>query len=73
MECRCDAEELGLDFTVEAEDLGYRRVVDLMPGGAGIPVTNANKLLYIHLAADWHLNGRLGAPAAAFARGFAQV
>jgi len=36
-------------------------------------VTNANKLHYIHLAADWHLNGRLGASSAAFATGLAQV
>ncbi len=36
-------------------------------------VTNANKLHYIHLAADWHLNGRLGGSSAAFAKGMAQV
>ena len=46
---------------------------ELVPGGADVAVTNANKLLYIHLVADWHLNGRLGAAAAAFAAGLAQA
>ena len=36
-------------------------------------VTNANKLLYVHLVADWHLNGSLGAAEAAFAAGLGQV
>ena len=46
---------------------------ELVPGGVDVAVTNANKLLYIHLVADWHLNGRLGAAAAAFAAGLAQA
>ena len=65
--------ELGLDFTVEEEAFGARRVTELLPGGADAPVTNANCLLYVHLAADWHLNGCLGAAASAFASGLHQV
>lgn len=45
----------------------------LKSGGAGIAVTNENKLQYVHLAADWHLRSRLGPPAHAFAEGLAQV
>lgn len=48
-------------------------VQELKPDGANTPVTNENKLQYIHLVADWHLHGRLGAPAAAFAAGLGQV
>lgn len=68
-----DAADLGLDFTVDEEAFGARRVTELLPGGADTPVVDANKLLYVHLAADWHLNGRLGAAAAAFANSFHQA
>lgn len=67
------AEDLGLSFEVEEEAFGRRTVHELRPGGADVAVTNANKLLYIHLVADWHLNGRLGAAAAAFAAGLSQA
>ena len=45
----------------------------LKPGGDGIPVSTENRLQYVHLAADWHLHSRLGAPARAFSEGIAQV
>lgn len=68
-----EAEDLGLSFAVEEEAFGRRTEHELIPGGADVAVTNANKLLYVHLVADWHLNGRLGDAAAAFAAGLAQV
>ena len=58
---------------MEEEAFGRRSTHELLPGGADVAVTDANKLLYVHLAADWHLNGRLGAPAGAFAAGLHQV
>ena len=75
MVCRYegDATQLALDFSVEDDTFGARNVHSLMPGGADMVVTNSNKLHYIHLAADWHLNGRLAASSAAFARGMTQV
>ena len=42
-------------------------------GGAEIAVTNENKLQYVHLAADWHLQRRLAEPARVFAQGLTQV
>ncbi|CAL8465528.1 g5064 [Coccomyxa elongata] len=68
-----EAEDLCLSFVVEEEAFGRRTEHELLPGGADVAVTNANKLLYVHLVADWHLNGRLGDAAAAFAAGLAQV
>lgn len=68
-----DATDLCLDFSVEDDTFGARSVHSLVPGGSQVAVTDSNKLHYIHLAADWHLNGRLGASSAAFARGLAQV
>ena len=49
------------------------RSQELRPGGASLAVTNANRLQYCYLLAHWHLHGRLGASAAAFASGLAQV
>lgn len=40
---------------------------DLLPNGDSIPVTASNRLLYVYLLADWHLNAKLGRAAAAFA------
>ncbi|KAL3151218.1 hypothetical protein ABBQ38_013059 [Trebouxia sp. C0009 RCD-2024] len=68
-----DAADLCLDFSVEDDTFGARSIQTLVPGGSQVAVTNSNKLHYIHLAADWHLNGRLSASSAAFARGLAQV
>ena len=68
-----DVTDLCLDFSLEDDTFGARTAHSLIPNGAQVPVTNSNKLHYIHLAADWHLNGRLGASSAAFARGLAQV
>ena len=66
-------EDLGLAFVVEEELLGRRSTHELRPGGEDIAVTADNRLLYLHLVADWHLNGRLGAAASAFAAGLHQV
>lgn len=68
-----EAEDLGISFCVEEDTFGRRTVHELRPGGADVAVTNTNKLLYVHLVADWHLNGRLGKAAAAFAAGLHQV
>ena len=67
------AEDLGLDFTVEDETFGGRVVRDLLDNGSEITVTSANKMHYLLLVADWHLNGRLGASSGSFASGLAQV
>ena len=41
------AENLDLDFTVEVEHLGMRQTHELMPGGAKVAVTDANKHDYL--------------------------
>lgn len=64
---------MGLTFSVEDEVFGRRQAHELCPGGDDMAVTSANKLLYVHLVADWHLNRRLGKPAASFAAGVNQV
>lgn len=64
-----DARDLALDFTVTEELFGRHRVVELRPGGAAVPVTNENKLQYVHAVADYKLNRQMSRVIAAFSRG----
>lgn len=68
-----DVAGLCLDFTVEEEVLGERSTHELVPNGRDVPVTNDNKLLYVHLVADWHLSRKTGSTSVAFADGLSQV
>ena len=68
-----EAEDLGLTFSAEDDVFGQRQGHELCPGVDDMAVTSTNKLLYVHLVADWHLNRRLGKPAASFAAGLNQV
>ena len=68
-----DASDLGLDFTVEAEILGKRVTEELIPGGSEIPVTDQNKLQYIHLMADWHIHKKVGKSVHAFRAGLSRI
>lgn len=68
-----DVSELSLDFSVEAVINGKRIVEELVPGGSRIPVTSQNKLHFVHLMADWHINKRVGKSAQAFAAGLSQI
>lgn len=68
-----DVEELGLDFTVVSNELGGTRVEELIPNGANVPVTNANRMEYIRLMADYKLNAQMKQQCAAFRRGLSNV
>lgn len=43
---------------------------ELIPGGADVPVTNANRIRYIHLLANYKLNVQAASASAAFLQGF---
>lgn len=68
-----DVAELGLTFSVDDDTLGKVVTVPLRENGTEIPVTNEDKLLYVHLLTDWHLIKRLNKASAAFARGLNRV
>lgn len=68
-----DVADLGLDFTVLSDELGERRVDELKPSGANIPVTNHNRIEYIHLMADYKLNKQIRAQCFAFKQGIGSV
>lgn len=68
-----DVQDLGLDFTLVNNDLGETRVIELKPNGANIPVTNYNRLEYIHRLADLKLNTQIKKQCAAFRHGIHSV
>ena len=61
-----DVQDLGLDFTIVSEEIGLAVVADMKPGGANIPVTNENRIEYIHLVADFKLNRQIRSQCLAF-------
>lgn len=68
-----DLPDLGLDFTLLSDELGERRIEELKPGGANIPVTAENRIEYIHLVADYKLNRQIRSQCNAFKRGLTSV
>lgn len=70
---KCNVEELELNFAVDLNEFGRTRLVELKPGGKDIPVTNDNKIEYIHLLADYKLNRQIHEQVMAFKRGIASV
>lgn len=47
---------LDLTFSVERDDFGVTEVVDLVPDGRNVAVTNENKAEYVRLIADQRLS-----------------
>lgn len=68
-----NVEDLSLNFTVVNNDLGESQVVELKPGGRDIPVTNSNRISYIHLVADYRLNKQIHRHCQAFRTGLSDV
>ncbi|XP_074640383.1 ubiquitin-protein ligase E3C-like [Tubulanus polymorphus] len=68
-----DVAELEIDFTVASSILGETKVEELVPGGSDIPVTNINRIEYIHRVADYRLNRQIRAQSNAFRQGLADV
>ncbi|GLE01208.1 hypothetical protein PINS_up010038 [Pythium insidiosum] len=68
-----DVEDLGLTFTVVQDVFGAQQEVELVPNGASLPVTNHNKIRYIHLVAHYYLNTQIREQSAAFRTGLADL
>lgn len=66
-------DDLGLNFAVDLNEFGQTKLVELKPGGKDIPVTNDNKIEYIHLLADYKLNRQIHAQVLAFKSGIASI
>ncbi|XP_061191365.1 ubiquitin-protein ligase E3C-like [Saccostrea echinata] len=68
-----EVEDLGLDFTTLNDNFGEKKVVELKPGGRNIVVTDANKIEYIHLMADYKINKQIRTHCTAFRQGMADL
>lgn len=66
--------DLSLDFTVtQAVGHGKQVTIPLVKDGSKRPVTNANRLEYIHAVANYKLNTVLQLQTAAFLQGMSQI
>ncbi|BFZ60586.1 ubiquitin-protein ligase (E3) [Saitoella coloradoensis] len=65
--------DLALNFTVTNNDMGAAKQVELLPGGADIAVTRANRLQYIYLVSNYRLNTQLAHQSRAFVRGLSEM
>lgn len=68
-----DLESTGLTFTYTSNELGVTREVELTKGGAETEVTTRNCLYYVHLVANFKLNGEAASQTNAFRVGLERV
>lgn len=66
-------EVMDLTFTVESEEFGVVKVIDLKPDGSNIAVTEANKKEYVKLVAEHKLSTEIKPQIDAFLRGFHEI
>ncbi|TRY55624.1 hypothetical protein DNTS_008830 [Danionella cerebrum] len=65
-----DVSDLGLTLSYDEEVMGQLVCHELIPGGKTMPVTNENKISYIHLMAHFRMHTQIKEQTAAFIRGF---
>lgn len=64
---------LDMTFSLEVDDFGVQKVIDLKPNGRNIPVTEANKVEYIHLVTEQKLVVAIKEQISAFLSGFNEI
>jgi E3 ubiquitin-protein ligase NEDD4 len=64
---------LELTFSVEDEEFGEIRTIDLKPDGRNIEVSNDNKLEYVELVTEWKISRRIEEQFNAFVTGFNEL
>ncbi|XP_065351363.1 E3 ubiquitin-protein ligase HUWE1 isoform X4 [Cloeon dipterum] len=67
--------EMGYDvtFSTEVQEFGVTEVRDLIPNGRNVPVTEANKMDYIHLVCQMKMTGAIQKQLNAFLEGFYDI
>ncbi|EJD34846.1 HECT-domain-containing protein [Auricularia subglabra TFB-10046 SS5] len=66
-------EDLALNFTINEDDFGVTRTIDLIPNGSNIPVTRENRLQYIHLVCHHRLSRQIRKQSTAFFEGLSEI
>uniref|UniRef100_A0A8C9R4H1 Ubiquitin-protein ligase E3B n=1 Tax=Scleropages formosus TaxID=113540 RepID=A0A8C9R4H1_SCLFO len=65
-----DVSDLGLTLSYDEDVMGQLVCHELIPGGKTMPVTNENKISYIHLMAHFRMHTQIKDQTVAFIRGF---
>ncbi|OCU01677.1 hypothetical protein XELAEV_18007471mg [Xenopus laevis] len=68
-----DIGDLGLTLSYDEDVMGQLVCHELIPGGKSIPVTNENKISYIHLMAHFRMHTQIKNQTVAFISGFHSV
>ncbi|KAG6553003.1 hypothetical protein Mapa_005340 [Marchantia paleacea] len=68
-----DLSQLGLFFVIENNEYGEQMEIELLKDGKDMPVSNKNKINYIHLVANHRLNTQIRQQSSYFLRGFQQL
>lgn len=68
-----DSDALQLSFVREVEELGYRRTVELCPGGKNLIVNSRNREKYVHLLIQDHFVTSISEQVSHFAEGFSDI
>ncbi|CAH0555010.1 unnamed protein product [Brassicogethes aeneus] len=68
-----DVSKLDLTFSSDEDSLGKIITHELIPGGRAVPVTNENKINYIHLMAHFRMHIQIKEQTTAFIRGFRSI
>lgn len=66
-------EDFSLNFTITDDELGERKVTELMRDGANVAVTNANRIDYIHRVARYRLDHQIRRQSEAFLSGLSDI
>jgi E3 ubiquitin-protein ligase HUWE1 len=64
---------LDLTFSLEVDDFGRQKIIDLKPDGRNIPVTEGNKMEYVHLVTEQKLVEAIKEQIQAFLSGFHEI
>lgn len=62
-----------LTFSVDDDQFGETKTIDLIPDGSNIPVTNENKKQYVELVTEWKIQKRVEEQFNAFITGFNEL
>ncbi|KAF8971628.1 hypothetical protein BGZ46_010256 [Entomortierella lignicola] len=68
-----DFEDLGLTFSLDEEEFGKHRTIELMAGGKDVEVTKENRINYIFKVSDYRLNRQIQDQSKAFIEGFRTI
>lgn len=65
--------DFGLNFTIDQNDFGVLRSIDLVKNGSQISVTNSNRLEYVYLVCNYHLNYKINKQCSHILKGIDEI